>query len=61
MRKNYLFCIRLETEKLLLLKKQAETLGISLSELCRQKLNEYPQLTKIELMLEDIKKKLNTK
>jgi len=58
MKKNYLCCIRIETEQLVILKKQAEELGISLSELCRQKLKGCPQLTKIEMMLEDINKRL---
>ena len=60
MRKNYLLCLRLETETLELLKKQAEQEGISMSALCRQKLGGCSKLTKIEIMLEELNKKLNT-
>jgi len=61
MRKNYLLCVRIETDVLEKLKKQASDLGISVSEFCRQKLRECPQLNKIELIVEEIKKNLNTK
>ena len=60
MKKNYLCCIRIETELHDNLKKQAEDLNMSLSELCRQKIKGQTQLTRIEGMLEEIKKKLKS-
>jgi hypothetical protein len=61
MRKNCKLRIRLETEVLQSLKKQAEQEGITLSELCRQKLMGSSKLTEIEIILQEIQKKLNTK
>jgi hypothetical protein len=61
MRKNYLLCIRIETDVLEKLKKQAGDSGISVSEFCRQKLRECPQLNRIESIVEEIKNNLNTK
>lgn len=61
MRKNYLLCVRIETDVLEKLKKQASDLGMSMSEFCRQKLRECSQLNKIELIVEEIKNNLNTK
>ena len=61
MRKNYLLCVRIETEDLESFKKQADNLGMSVSEFCRQKLRECSQLNRIELIVEEIQKKLNTK
>ena len=58
MKKNYLLCLRLETEIFEKLKKQAEQEEISVSALCRQKLGGCSKLTKIEIMLEEINKKL---
>ena len=61
MKKNSQIHLFLETEDLESLKKQADNLGISVSEFCRQKLRECSQLSRIELTVEEIKKKLNTK
>ena len=58
MKKNYLFCLRLETEVLDNLKKQASEDGISVSELIRKKIKETPKLVKMELMLDQIYKKV---
>ena len=61
MRKNCKLRLRLETEVLQSLQKQAEQEGITLSALCRQKLMESSKLEKIEIILKEIQKKLNTK
>ena len=61
MKKNSQIHLFLETEDLESLRKQADNLGISVSEVCRQKLRECSQLSRIELRVEEIKKKLNTK
>ena len=54
MKKNYKFHLRIESELLLNLKKQAEEQEISVSELIRQKLRECPRLNRIEMIVEDI-------
>ena len=61
MRKNCKLRLRLETEVLQGLKKQAEQEDITLSELCRHKLRESSRLVRIEIILQEIQKKLNTK
>jgi len=61
MAKTFQIHLRIEAEMIETLKKQANDLKISVAELCRQKLGVFSQLTKIELMLENIEKKLNTK
>jgi predicted transcriptional regulator len=43
------------------LKKEAEELDITVSDLARQKLNPSSALNKILFMLEDLQQKLNTK
>ena len=58
MRKNCKFRLRLETEMLNKLKKEAEELGMTVSGLVRQKLNSSSKLNRILLMLEEIHKKL---
>jgi hypothetical protein len=58
MRKNCKFRLRLETEMLDKLKKEAEELDMTVSGLVRQKLNSSSKLNRILLMLEDIHKKL---
>jgi len=40
------------------LRKQSDDIGISVSELCRRKLREIPQLARIEFAINDIHKKL---
>ena len=54
MKKNSQIHIFLETELKEKLGKQADDEGISISELCRQKLKENSQLEKIEMMLENL-------
>lgn len=61
MRKNSRLHFSIETDIFNALKKEAEQEGLSISALCRHKLCEYPKLTKIEFMIENIEKKLNTK
>ena len=48
----------LKSELLEKLKKEAETERISVAQLCRNKLESCPALTRIELMLGDLSKKL---
>jgi len=59
MKKNYKIHLRLDNELLVKLRKESFELEISLSDLCRQKLRRNTQLTKIEIMVEDLSKKLN--
>jgi hypothetical protein len=58
MKKNSQIHLYLETEILERLKKQANELGVSISELCRRKLKEIPQISRIEYLLIDLNKKL---
>jgi len=58
MNKNYKIRLRLETEEVCKLKKEAESEMISMSELCRNKLRSPPKMVEIELMLKEICKKL---
>lgn len=58
MKKNSQIHIFLETELREKLMNQANEEGISLSELCRLKLKDNSQLTKIEFMLEQIQKSI---
>ena len=59
MGKNAQIHLFLETELLEALRRQAEENNISVSELCRQKLRECSQLTKIQMMLERLDKKIS--
>ncbi len=52
MKKNSHIHIVIETEYIDKLRKEAEEKGVTLSELCRQKLRCFTQLDKIETMLE---------
>ena len=61
MAKNSQIHLFLETEALESLKVQARNLNIPLSDLCRKKLGECIQLDRIEIRLNEIEKKLNTK
>jgi hypothetical protein len=61
MKLNSKLRLRVETDFLETLKNQALQDGIPLSELCRQKLGACSKLTKIEMLLEELQKKLNTK
>ena len=60
MKKNSQIHLFIETEVLHILKKQADEEDITISELCRQKLRECSRLARIEIILEDLRKKLNT-
>jgi len=59
MKKNSYIHLRLETELFNILSKEAIEEGINISELCSVKLRKNPRLVKIELMFEEICKKLN--
>lgn len=56
MKKNSQIHLRLETELLNSLKKQARESGMYLAELCRRKLEDNLPLMKIELRLEKIER-----
>ncbi len=58
MKKNSQIHLRLETELINLLKKQAQESGMFVAELCRRKLKENLPLMKIEMMLERIEKRM---
>lgn len=58
MGKNAQLHLVLETELLTALKKESVERGLSVSELCRQKLRECSQLTRIEMKLERLTHKL---
>ncbi len=51
MKKNSKLFLRIETEILQKLMLEAQNEGITLSELCRKKLSNNPQLERIELLL----------
>jgi len=53
-RPNFLISSKLHAE----LKKEAETKGVKMSELCRERLRDKPQLDRIEEMLREIKNKI---
>lgn len=59
MKKNFQIHLRIETEVIEALRKQAQECGTSLGELCRQKIRGHSHLSKIESLLLDIKKELN--
>jgi len=59
MKKNSQIHLFIETELLEDLKKQAKEQEKSFSEICREKLTDSPKLARIEMMIEDISKKLN--
>jgi len=56
--KNFQVHLRIETEVIESLRKQAHESGTSLGELCRQKLKGYSHLAKIESLLLDIHRKI---
>ena len=61
MKKNCKFRIRLDSELMDKLRKEAEELDIPVSELVRRKLNPSSYMLNTLSILEDIQKKLNTK
>ncbi|OIO42606.1 hypothetical protein AUJ63_02345 [Candidatus Pacearchaeota archaeon CG1_02_35_32] len=58
MKKNSQIHLYLETELLEKLKKLAEVNNISVSEVCRRKLKDIPQLNRIESLILEIKEKV---
>jgi len=56
MKKNSQIHLKIETDSLDKLKKQAQEEGISVSELCRKKLKGEDRLERIEMMLEKVLK-----
>ncbi|MEK6910530.1 MAG: hypothetical protein AABW82_02045 [Nanoarchaeota archaeon] len=58
-KKNSHVHLVLETELHNILKKEASDNNLSVNELCRQKLRNISRLTRIELRLEQIEKKLS--
>ncbi len=58
MKKNSQIHLYLETEILDKLKKYAKDNNISISEVCRRKLREIPQLTRIEALIADLNNQL---
>lgn len=59
MKKNSEIHLKLETLMFEKLKRQAQEESLSISELCRRKINDEPALKKIELILSDLNKKIN--
>ncbi|MEK6909256.1 MAG: hypothetical protein AABX23_04360 [Nanoarchaeota archaeon] len=60
MKKNSQLHLYLETDLLDKLKKIAEENKVSVSEICRRKIKEIPQLNKIELTILEMDKKIDT-
>ena len=58
MRKNYLCCVRIETELLEKLKKRAQEEEISLSEFIRRLIKKPSSIEKIQSMIEEMHRKL---
>ena len=58
MRKNVHIHILVETELSERLRKQADELGMSFADLCRQKLKDTCKLDRIELIVSEIDRKL---
>lgn len=58
MKKSYMLVLRLETEVLDNLKKQAYEEGISLSEFVRRKLKQPSAIDNMKVMIEEMHKKL---
>jgi biotin synthase-related radical SAM superfamily protein len=58
MKKTFQVHLRIETEAIPHLKKEAEKRNISLAEVCREKLRKGSDLQRIELILERICEKL---
>ncbi len=58
MKKNSEIHLKLETDLLDKLKKQALEEDVSISEICRRKLKEASQLTRIEYLILDLSKRL---
>ena len=57
MRKNHQLHFYIDKDLKQVLEREAEERGVSLSELCRQKLKESSQLTRLELLIEALLKK----
>ncbi len=59
MGKTFQLHLRIESEVITKLKKDAKDRRISISELCREKLRTNSKINQIELVLQDIYNKLN--
>lgn len=59
MKKTFQIHLRIENNVVELLKKQARENNISFAELCRQKLRENPQLSRVENLIENLHTQLN--
>ena len=57
MKKNHQIHLFLDKDLKEILEREAEERGVSLSELCRQKLKECSQLTRLELLIEALLKR----
>jgi hypothetical protein len=60
MSKNFQIHLRIETEVIDRLKKEADEEGISLGELCRQKLRQNSKLERIESAIDEFRTLINT-
>jgi len=60
MGKTFQLHLRIENDTICKLKKDAEERKLSISELCREKLRTNSKLDQIELILQDISKKLKS-
>jgi hypothetical protein len=61
MKNNIRLYFKINTELYEKIKNEALIQDISIARLCREKIMGCPQLTRIELTMEEIQKKLNTK
>ncbi len=58
-KKNSQIHLFLESTLMAILKREAEELEVSISELCRQKLRQTTQLARMELMLQELTKSIS--
>lgn len=56
MKKNYQLHLRIESEIIEQLKKQAKISNLSLAELCRKRIRDSSQLQRIEIILNEMNK-----
>jgi hypothetical protein len=60
MKKNSEIHLKLETDLFERIKKQAIEEGITISEVCRRRIKENSQLTRLEFLIGDLNKRLNS-
>jgi hypothetical protein len=60
MKNNSEIHLKLETDLFEKIKRQAIEDGVSISEICRRRIKENPQLTRIEFLMNDLNKRLNS-